>query len=235
MARVRSPARDKAKEIYLAANGDIRLVDIAAELNIKDTQVRKWKSQDKWDNENTEINIRKIRNEKTIKRINMVRKDKNNKNNIYFDMVNSIREIINDKNASNTEKIAACNTMIKIVNTPGLSKRLNSLTRKMDFSKTNSISEKDWNKSIDYFRNSSGEQSCAYCGKHYKKLEKEHIKPLSNGGKAVIGNIIPSCRICNTTKNNKEFVEWYLGSRVYSEERMNKIFDYIEKWGDSNE
>lgn len=48
MARARSPNRGKAKQIYLKSNGGIKLRDIAKELNIKDSQVRKWKSQDKW-------------------------------------------------------------------------------------------------------------------------------------------------------------------------------------------
>ena len=51
MARQRSPARDEAKKLYLDSNGTMKLVDIAANLNIKDSQVRKWKSQDNWDNE----------------------------------------------------------------------------------------------------------------------------------------------------------------------------------------
>ena len=49
MARQRSPLRDKAEELYLNSKGTIKLVDIAAQLNLKDTQIRKWKSQDKWD------------------------------------------------------------------------------------------------------------------------------------------------------------------------------------------
>lgn len=49
MSRGRSPNRDKAFEMYKESNGDIKLIDIAKELNIKDSQVRKWKSQDKWD------------------------------------------------------------------------------------------------------------------------------------------------------------------------------------------
>lgn len=51
MARVRSPARDQAKKLYLESNGEMKLVDIAAKLNILDSQVRKWKSQDKWEQE----------------------------------------------------------------------------------------------------------------------------------------------------------------------------------------
>lgn len=49
MARVRSPNRDKAYEIYKLNNGEVLLKDIAAQLDVKDTQVRKWKSQDKWE------------------------------------------------------------------------------------------------------------------------------------------------------------------------------------------
>ncbi|EOQ08958.1 hypothetical protein KOY_05223 [Bacillus cereus VDM021] len=49
MARQRSPDRDKAFEIYKASKGEKPLIDIAAELNLKPSQIRKWKSQDKWD------------------------------------------------------------------------------------------------------------------------------------------------------------------------------------------
>lgn len=50
MARERNPNREKAKQMYLAAKGNIKLIDIAAQLNISDSLIRKWKSQDKWDN-----------------------------------------------------------------------------------------------------------------------------------------------------------------------------------------
>ena len=51
IARERSPNRDKAKEIYLNAKGDIKLSDLAMQLNIPDSRIRKWKSVDKWDEE----------------------------------------------------------------------------------------------------------------------------------------------------------------------------------------
>ena len=49
MARQRSPDREKAFEIYKSSNGEKPLVEIAKELNLKPSQIRKWKSQDKWD------------------------------------------------------------------------------------------------------------------------------------------------------------------------------------------
>lgn len=50
MARPRSPERDKAMKIWLDSNGTKPLVDIAKELNVPASRIRKWKSQDKWQN-----------------------------------------------------------------------------------------------------------------------------------------------------------------------------------------
>jgi len=49
MPRQRSPKRDKAKQIYLKANGNIVLTNLAKQLNETDGTVRGWKAKDKWD------------------------------------------------------------------------------------------------------------------------------------------------------------------------------------------
>lgn len=51
MARARSPNRNKARELWLGSGGDMKLKDVAAELGLTESQVRKWKSQDKWDDD----------------------------------------------------------------------------------------------------------------------------------------------------------------------------------------
>lgn len=51
MARARSPNRDKAKEMWLGSGGEMKLKDVAAELDLTESQVRKWKSIDKWDDD----------------------------------------------------------------------------------------------------------------------------------------------------------------------------------------
>lgn len=51
MARERSPDRERAKKIWLVSGGTKKLKDISAELGLGETQIRKWKSQDKWDAE----------------------------------------------------------------------------------------------------------------------------------------------------------------------------------------
>ncbi|ACH42305.1 terminase small subunit [Bacillus phage IEBH] len=71
VARQRSPDRDKAFEIYKASKGEKPLVEIAEELGIKNpSQIRKWKSQDKWDekiNGNVTIAKRSVTNVKNPK------------------------------------------------------------------------------------------------------------------------------------------------------------------------
>jgi phage terminase small subunit len=49
MPRARDPNRDKAYEIWKASKGKKLLKDIATELGVSDGQIRKWKSQDKWE------------------------------------------------------------------------------------------------------------------------------------------------------------------------------------------
>ena len=51
MARKRDPRRDQAKETWLKSNGKKVLKELANELNVSDSQIRKWKSIDKWADE----------------------------------------------------------------------------------------------------------------------------------------------------------------------------------------
>lgn len=48
MARKRDPRRQQAKEIWLESDGKKLLKEIAQELRVSDSQIRKWKSIDKW-------------------------------------------------------------------------------------------------------------------------------------------------------------------------------------------
>lgn len=51
MARARDPNRDKAKKLYLKSEGKMLLKDIAKKLGKSDSQIRKWKNIDKWEDE----------------------------------------------------------------------------------------------------------------------------------------------------------------------------------------
>ncbi|MCR8966114.1 phage terminase small subunit [Brevibacillus halotolerans] len=49
MARSRSPNREKAETMYLESGGNMLLKDIAEQLGVSDSQIRKWKNQDQWE------------------------------------------------------------------------------------------------------------------------------------------------------------------------------------------
>ncbi|WP_201767667.1 phage terminase small subunit [Sporolactobacillus laevolacticus] len=51
MPRPRDPRRDEAKSVWLNSKGELKLVDLAEQMNVTPSTIRKWKAQDKWDNE----------------------------------------------------------------------------------------------------------------------------------------------------------------------------------------
>lgn len=48
---------------------------------------------------------------------------------------------------------------------------------------------------------------CAYCARP-GRLTMDHVIPLSNGGTHDIHNVVPACRSCNSSKNNKTLIVW---------------------------
>ncbi|MFI5274893.1 MAG: HNH endonuclease [Ktedonobacterales bacterium] len=47
------------------------------------------------------------------------------------------------------------------------------------------------------------EETCQYCGKHYKDLTLDHIIPRSRGGGGSWENLVACCRACNGRKGNR--------------------------------
>lgn len=78
-----------------------------------------------------------------------------------------------------------------------------------------------WNECKDYFNN-----KCCYCGKE-DELTQEHFVPLSKGGEYTKNNIIPCCSICNSSKCDKDFFEWYPKQKFYNKKRKQKILKYL--------
>ena len=87
-----------------------------------------------------------------------------------------------------------------------------------------------WEQIKEIFNN-----QCAYCGisaeehlqAHSRNMEQEHFVPLSKGGEYTHNNIIPACRSCNGSKQDKDFFEWYPQQPYYSKEREQKILDFL--------
>lgn len=82
----------------------------------------------------------------------------------------------------------------------------------------------EWDNTLKYFNN-----RCAYCGSD-EKLTYDHVHPFIKGGDFFVGNIIPACRKCNSSKGASSMEEWYKSKEFYSESRFNKIDKYINKY-----
>ena len=50
-------------------------------------------------------------------------------------------------------------------------------------------------------------QPCVYCGSK-KRITMDHVIPISRGGTHGIGNLVPACLSCNSSKRDKTIMEW---------------------------
>lgn len=67
------------------------------------------------------------------------------------------------------------------------------------------FTERDWNRLVARYRG-----CCAYCGEKCGRLQREHVIPVSRGGRHSAGNILPACQSCNSSKKAKLLSEWRL-------------------------
>lgn len=82
----------------------------------------------------------------------------------------------------------------------------------------------EWKEVVIYFGG-----CCAYCGASPRKnehLTKDHMIPVSLGGATTPDNIVPACAKCNSSKGNHELKEWFMKQDFFSQERLNKIFQW---------
>ena len=102
--------------------------------------------------------------------------------------------------------------------------RLSSHKRRAAYhSLKSSLTFKQWKQALSHFNH-----QCAYCGST-ESLEQEHVIPVSRGGHYTPDNIIPACRSCNASKNNKIMQDWFTQHENYSVERMANILKYVQK------
>lgn len=80
--------------------------------------------------------------------------------------------------------------------------------RKFDNSGGVGVSARDWKRLVNRF-----DGRCAYCGVRPEQLDQDHVIPLSLGGRDAIGNILPACRSCNSSKSDRLLIDWRVGYR----------------------
>lgn len=98
----------------------------------------------------------------------------------------------------------------------------NQRRRAMEANLEHSFTKSEWAECKKFFNH-----CCAYCGKPSKKLQQDHFVALSKGGGYVKSNILPACKSCNCSKNNKDFFDWYPKQDFYSREREIKLLEYL--------
>lgn len=112
----------------------------------------------------------------------------------------------------------------------------NNIARRLrEESQGRGITKEQWLEMMQFF-----EWKCAYSGEKFSNNNKEndrsidHIVPLSKGGENEIWNCVPIKMNYNSSKNANDMLEWYKQQEFYSEERLNKIYEWIEyakdKW-----
>lgn len=73
----------------------------------------------------------------------------------------------------------------------------------------------------------SWDYCCGYCGEPATSLD--HIVPRFKSGSSNRNNLLPSCQRCNSNKGSLDMREWYSKQKFFSQEKLNKIQEWIEK------
>lgn len=87
------------------------------------------------------------------------------------------------------------------------------------------ISKEQWLEIMTFFN-----WKCAYSGETLSKDNRsiDHVIPLDKGGENEIWNLVPMLKNYNSQKHTKDMLEWYILQPFYSEERLNKIYEWIK-------
>ena len=99
--------------------------------------------------------------------------------------------------------------------------------RLLEESQGNGITSEQWYEMMMFF-----DFRCAYSGEYignnseYRTID--HIIPLAKCGEHEIWKCVPMYANYNYSKKDKNWLEWYQEQDFYSEERLNKIYEWIE-------
>lgn len=103
----------------------------------------------------------------------------------------------------------------------------NNRRRAKEQNQGNGITKDQWLEMMNFFG-----WRCAYSGKYLGGNSKDrtidHVIPLNNGGENEIWNCVPMDRSLNSSKRDKDMLEWYTKQPFYSHERLLKISEWQE-------
>lgn len=93
----------------------------------------------------------------------------------------------------------------------------------------NGITTNQWLECMNFFN-----WKCAYSDNYIGGNENQntrsldHIIPLAKGGENEIWNLVPMYKPYNSSKQDKDLLEWYQEQDFYSEDRLQKIYEWQE-------
>ena len=120
-------------------------------------------------------------------------------------------------------------------NNPQVDFNAHNKRRQLKENQGRGITKEQWKEMMDFF-----EWKCAYSGeyiggdKNKNTRSIDHIVALDNNGLNEPWNCVPMVKSYNSSKKDKDMKEWYQQQEFYSEERLIKIYAWIEyaykKW-----
>ena len=104
----------------------------------------------------------------------------------------------------NPEKAAEKSRRWRVANRAALQLReRNRKALKTENQGSVNVSERDWLRLCRRY-----DMRCAYCSVRPKVLHMDHVFPLAKGGRHGIGNILPACQSCNSSKHSRFLIDW---------------------------
>lgn len=72
---------------------------------------------------------------------------------------------------------------------------------------------------------------CAFCSKtegrsKKERFDRDHLIPISKGGKTTKENIVPACKKCNRGRGNKDWKEWFREQDFWTKKQEEKIKEW---------
>ena len=98
------------------------------------------------------------------------------------------------------------------------------------------ITKNQWLEMMSFF-----DWKCAYSSERLTKDTRsvDHIVPLNSRGDNMIWNMVPMTRSLNSSKQDKDMLEWYRKQAFYDPNRLAKIYEWQEyarkKWNKGEE
>ena len=126
----------------------------------------------------------------------------------------------------NKEKIAERKKQYYEEN-PHISFNARNRRRQREENQGDGITKEQWYEMMMFF-----DFRCAYSDEYIGGNSEfrtiDHVIPLDKGGEHEIWNLVPMHLSYNSSKQANDMLDWYTKQEFYSEERLNKIYEWIE-------